>query len=335
MKAMICELCGSGDVIKKDGFFVCQHCGAKYSVEEAKKIIGTVTIDKSQELENLYQLARRAKANDDGKDAVKYYEMILLHEPDNWEAQFYHTFYDAWQCLVKDIAPAAQKVVSVSKSSLSLIEDIDDDEERLAAVEEIASQVIRMSVLLTSAAVSHYNSHKSAYGIANGFSNQIVNIHEMCYAIAEKIYNSKKLKDRKAKKAQTDLYKQAITTLYSNSALVANNAELITSELKKIREVDSAYNLPKRKGCYIATCIYGSYDCPQVWTLRRYRDTTLADTWYGRVFIRAYYKTSPSIVKWLGNKDRFKSFCYRALNRTIERLNNRGFSSLPYEDRNW
>ena len=25
-------------------------------------------------------------------------------------------------------------------------------------------------------------------------------------------------------------------------------------------------------GCYVATCIYGSYDCPQVWTLRRYRD---------------------------------------------------------------
>ena len=24
-------------------------------------------------------------------------------------------------------------------------------------------------------------------------------------------------------------------------------------------------------GCYIATCVYGSYDCPEVWTLRRFR----------------------------------------------------------------
>ena len=333
MKAMKCELCGSGDVVKKDGFFVCQYCGAKYSVEEAKKIIGTVKIDKSQELENLYQLARRAKANDDGKDAVKYYEMILLHEPDNWEAQFYHIFYDAWQCLIKDIAAAAQKVVSVAKSSLTLIEDIDNQEERQAAVDEIASQVIRMSVLLTSAASNHYNSHKSAYGIANSFSNQIVNLHEMCYATAEKIYNSDKLTDKRAKKAQTYLYKQAIATLYSNSSLVATNRVLITSELKKIREVDGTYNLPKRKGCYIATCIYGSYDCLEVWTLRRYRDASLSGTWYGRAFIQVYYKTSPAIVKWFGDSDRFRSFWRRALNRKIGKLNNRGVSSLPYEDR--
>ena len=37
-------------------------------------------------------------------------------------------------------------------------------------------------------------------------------------------------------------------------------------------------------GCYVATCVYGSYDCPQVWTLRRFRDDTLGSTWYGRAF---------------------------------------------------
>ena len=42
-------------------------------------------------------------------------------------------------------------------------------------------------------------------------------------------------------------------------------------------------------GCYVATCVYGSYDCPQVWTLRRFRDDTLGSTWYGRTFIRVYY----------------------------------------------
>ena len=33
-----------------------------------------------------------------------------------------------------------------------------------------------------------------------------------------------------------------------------------------------------RRGCYIATCVYGSYDCPQVWTLRRFRTACLAKT---------------------------------------------------------
>lgn len=47
MKQLICEMCGSTDLIKKDGVFVCQTCGCKYSVEEARKMMieGTVSID--------------------------------------------------------------------------------------------------------------------------------------------------------------------------------------------------------------------------------------------------------------------------------------------------
>ena len=47
MKQLICEMCGSVDLIKQDGVFVCQTCGCKYSVEEARKMMieGTVSID--------------------------------------------------------------------------------------------------------------------------------------------------------------------------------------------------------------------------------------------------------------------------------------------------
>ena len=38
MKQLTCEMCGSTELIKQDGFFVCQTCGTKYSVEEAKKM---------------------------------------------------------------------------------------------------------------------------------------------------------------------------------------------------------------------------------------------------------------------------------------------------------
>lgn len=70
MKQLTCEMCGSTDLVKQDGVFVCQSCGTKYSVEEAKKMMvegtvdvsgSTVKIDTSDELENLYQIARRAK----------------------------------------------------------------------------------------------------------------------------------------------------------------------------------------------------------------------------------------------------------------------------------
>ena len=38
MKQLTCEMCGSTDLLKQDGVFVCQTCGTKYSVEEAKKM---------------------------------------------------------------------------------------------------------------------------------------------------------------------------------------------------------------------------------------------------------------------------------------------------------
>lgn len=38
--ALTCELCGSTDLVKQDGVFVCQACGAKYSVEAAKEMMG-------------------------------------------------------------------------------------------------------------------------------------------------------------------------------------------------------------------------------------------------------------------------------------------------------
>ena len=88
-------------------------------------------------------------------------------------------------------------------------------------------------------------------------------------------------------------------------------------------------------GCYVATAVYGSYDCPQVWTLRRYRDYTLAETWYGRAFIKTYYAISPTLVKWFGHTEWFKKMWRGTLDRMVKNLQNRGFESTPYEDKEW
>ena len=52
MQAIKCELCGGGDLVKQDGMFVCQHCGTKYTLEEARKLLGTVKIDKTDVKDN-------------------------------------------------------------------------------------------------------------------------------------------------------------------------------------------------------------------------------------------------------------------------------------------
>jgi hypothetical protein len=48
--------------------------------------------------------------------------------------------------------------------------------------------------------------------------------------------------------------------------------------------------------CFIATACYGSPDCPEVLSLRRWRDERLAPRAWGRVFIEWYYRLSPPVA---------------------------------------
>lgn len=88
-------------------------------------------------------------------------------------------------------------------------------------------------------------------------------------------------------------------------------------------------------GCYVATAVYGSYDCPQVWTLRRFRDYTLGESWYGRAFIRTYYAISPTLVKWFGHTEWFKKIWKGKLDRMVAKLNEKGIENTSYDDVNW
>ncbi len=78
----------------------------------------------------------------------------------------------------------------------------------------------------------------------------------------------------------------------------------------------------KEEGCYIATAVYGSYDCPPVWTLRRFRDERLKKSWYGRLFIRIYYRISPTLVRLFGKTKWFNVFFKGILDRIVNRLEN-------------
>ena len=69
MKALTCEMCGSTNLIKEDGIFVCQSCGTKYSVEEAKKMTNEFGI------ELIDILPRQIKYSDEMTDSV-YNRMI-------------------------------------------------------------------------------------------------------------------------------------------------------------------------------------------------------------------------------------------------------------------
>ena len=106
----------------------------------------------------------------------------------------------------------------------------------------------------------------------------------------------------------------------------------IDSSNRKAREELAKYQNVGGGGCYIATCVYGSYDCPEVWTLRRFRDIVLADTIGGRLFIKIYYATSPTIVQMFGKKQWFNRLLRPMLNRIVNDLQTKGFDNTPYID---
>ena len=136
--------------------------------------------------------------------------------------------------------------------------------------------------------------------------------------------------------------------LFKNEDTNANNdVNKLKKTYNRIKELDDTFVIPEivvpqptpvqtnNGGCYVATAVYGSYDCPQVWTLRRYRDDTLAETWYGRAFIKTYYAISPTLVKWFGHTEWFKKMWKGKLDRMVADLNADGVESTPYEDKNW
>jgi tetratricopeptide (TPR) repeat protein len=106
------------------------------------------------------------------------------------------------------------------------------------------------------------------------------------------------------------------------------NAEIARAALKNMSGGGAS-----RSGCYVATCVYGSYDCPEVWTLRRYRDSKLSNSWFGRRFIRFYYAVSPKIVELFGDRKWFNGVCKPVLNKIVIVLQNSGIDSGPYSEK--
>lgn len=88
----------------------------------------------------------------------------------------------------------------------------------------------------------------------------------------------------------------------------------------------------QKGGCYVATAIYGSYDCPQVWTLRRFRDNFLAEHLLGRLFIRIYYWVSPKAVRRFGERAWFNHLWRKPLDVLVQMLQSYGYTDAPYSD---
>lgn len=345
MKAMVCEMCQSNDLVKQDGMYVCQYCGTKYSVEEARKLFveGVVKIDHSDEIQKLYEVARRARNDNNSINAQKYYDMILVKDPSSWEANFYTVYYQSMNCKIGEIGVAAVRVMNCEDTVFKLIkENVSDEAEQRKAVDEVAAKLIQISDMLFNAYKNHYDGIDAQ--IKNRFVQEYANNCSLCrevvYAGGNNIiaifgdkYGDIAACCWKVGVRQHNILNGVFTDKQGNAAVIKSYND-------KIKQYDSSYQAPQTNmtqdgGCYVATAVYGSYDCPQVWTLRRFRDNILAETWYGRAFIRTYYAISPTLVKWFGKTEWFKNLWKPTLDRMVEKLNSNGVKDTPYNDKVW
>lgn len=264
MKRLACEMCGGTDLIKQDGVFVYQNCGMKYSAEDAKKMMiegtvdvkGTVKVDTSGELENLYQIARRAKDDNNGENAAKYYDMILLKDPTSWEASFYVVYFKALECKIAQIRSAAISVSNCEKNVLMLIRDNVPEDEQADAVKEVMLRSLLIANMLANGAKSHYD--EISPDIKNDYIQEYVNnvcaARDIMYTCGTQI-DSIFQENTEIGKLAADAWKSGIeihTRVLSYFADKSANEEIIMSYVKKIGKYDSEYtenyiNLKQKK----------------------------------------------------------------------------------------
>lgn len=306
MKQLTCEMCGGTDLVKQDGVFICQTCGCKYTVEEAKRMMiegtvdvqGTVKVDNTAFVEKYLANARRALSKDDWEEVEKYYNMVEQNAPHNMEALFFSSFGKAMLSLTDSEYFKRDQKFEVLKKSISVINDY--FEESTEDKEKVLRQI--------SDAIEKMYSLNFVYG--TGENVPVSGTRNHTIILENSIRSAFLVELKQIKEVHADLP-------YIDELITKNSVN---------KEVG---------GCYVATAVYGSYDCPQVWTLRRYRDYTLAETWYGRAFIRTYYAISPTLVKWFGHTDWFKNMWRGKLDRMVSDLRSKGVESTPYEDREW
>ncbi len=367
MKALTCEMCGSTNLLKQDGVFVCQSCGTKYSVEEAKKMMvegtvaveGTVKVDKSDEATNLLKLAKTAIESLNGKEAYDYTNRVLETNPNNAEAWFVRMEAVGMTAILKDL-----KVVEVMKAGNKAIE-LSKGELKQSVYEYYLNKMLNdlkfcMGQLQDTDAIERLYEANLQLNFMKA-SEQTLNSDTIAGIILTQIELVIKLRDMvpdaeiSANAELTRLvgeiakqwtyYTQALNARYNVYQLHLNDETVIKYRniLKRIKQglpegtedpiAEEEISNPSKGPCYVATAVYGSYDCPEVWTLRRFRDYTLAETWYGRAFIHTYYAISPTLVKWFGKTAWFKKLWTIPLDKLVVRLQNKGVESTPYNDR--
>ena len=100
---------------------------------------------------------------------------------------------------------------------------------------------------------------------------------------------------------------------------------LLTTDRATIKKLPGVFVeeftvMKEPKGCFIATEVYGSSDCPEVQSLKWYRDHRISRLPFGNLLIELYYTTSPHLVRHIHQRKRVKQVIRVALDILVRRI---------------
>lgn len=344
----ICTQCGAKIEVDKDkDAGICPYCGTAFITEKAINNYNTyitnnnnfaganVIINNSDNIDGVLTLAKRElqakyyRSN----DLLKYLEEIVVKSPNGLD-KIRALFREMGIYQIAEEAVATGERIDKGYEIAHLLTKYDSENILGWLMEwritygpkriEVGQNVIRLADQHDK---SSYEKEVYTYFVEHG--PQCNAYKEYLGAIPkEYILNNIYIQDLIIKMAST-IWRQSKET---EKVVI----EYLTNMLPENRRNEVVRVEPQKSssgGCYVATCVYGSYDCPEVWTLRRFRDYTLDATWYGRLFIKCYYAVSPTIVKWFGDTKWFKSFWRARLDKMVSNLNSKGVENTSYTDK--
>lgn len=253
MKKLVCEICGGANIAKENGIFICKDCGCQYAEADVKKLlvevndenapvaapvvnaqVSNVTPQINSKLQNLYDVARRARETNNTEQALEYYNLILREDPNNWEPVFYTVYYSAMNCKIAGIASAAISVENSLKSVYRLIDAADiSDEEKDDNILTVADDCFRLGRMLAGSSLSHYKDIDIS--IRNKYDGECVDrikaVENMLLEVAD-----------------------AATSVFGKTSTVSSICVAVCEVLMGIYDANAGRGMPKR--CDREVCYY-------------------------------------------------------------------------------
>ena len=163
IRPLVCELCGGNNIMKENGFFTCQHCGTKYSLEEARKMMiegtvqvaGTVKVDNSEKIGNYLMMAESAYSVKNYTESEAYANKVIEIDPQNAQAWFIKGQAVVWQSSPDRIRLRESVQYWIKTINNSSLNEIDTYREK------IYEEMEKLNLAITSIMVDYFVSDPS------------------------------------------------------------------------------------------------------------------------------------------------------------------------------